>query len=82
MVLNPHGIEPNFLKLDSLSLGAGTIFIITYNVLNSIKKEKKNQFYTYKKHLTLFLKIGSIPCWVQFHAYTYYIIIVPMYFFS
>ena len=34
MVLNPHGIEPTFLELDSWSLGTGFIPIITYNVLN------------------------------------------------
>ena len=30
---------------------------------------QKNQFYAYKKHLTQFLKMGSSPSWVQFHAY-------------
>ena len=39
MVFNPNGIEPTFLKLDSWSPGAGFIPIITYNVLNEIKKE-------------------------------------------
>ena len=29
--------------------------------------EKK--FYAYKNHLTQFLKMGSIPSWVQLHAY-------------
>ena len=33
MVLNPHGIEPTFLKLDSWSPGAGFITIIIYSVL-------------------------------------------------
>ena len=33
-VLNPNGIEPTFLKLDSWSPGAGFIPIITSNVLN------------------------------------------------
>ena len=34
MVLNPNGIEPTFLKLDSWSPGAGFIPIINSNVLN------------------------------------------------
>ena len=75
--IGSHGIEPKrdwptFLKLDLWSLGAGFIPIITSNVLNLIKKKnsrKKNQFYAYKKHLTQFLKMGSILFWVQFHAY-------------
>ena len=32
--IDPNGIEPTFLKLDSWSPGAGFIPIITYNVLN------------------------------------------------
>ena len=40
MVLNPHGIEPTFLKLDSWSPGVGFIPIITSNALNWIKKER------------------------------------------
>ena len=42
-----HGIEPNF---NLWSPGAGCITIITYNVLNQIKKERiqdKNQFHAY-----------------------------------
>ena len=53
-----------FLKLDCSRF----IPIITSNVLNynySRKREKnsikKNQFYAYKKHLTQFIKMGSIP---------------------
>ena len=38
--LIPHGIEPTFLKLESWSPGVGFILIITYNVLNKIKKER------------------------------------------
>ena len=34
MILNPNGIEPTFLKLDSWSPGAGFIPIIISNVLN------------------------------------------------
>ena len=34
MVLNPHGIEPTFLKLNSWSPGADFIPVITPNVLN------------------------------------------------
>ena len=52
--------------------GGGFIPIITSNVLNYIKKiefkKKNNQFYPYKKQLKQFLKMGSIPFWVQFHA--------------
>ena len=41
MVLNPHGIEPTFFKLDSWSQGAGFIPIITSNV-SKLDKERKN----------------------------------------
>ena len=34
LVLNPNGIEPTFLKLDSWSPGAGFIPILTSNELN------------------------------------------------
>ena len=34
MVLDPHGTEPYFLKLDSWSPGTGFIPIRAYNVLN------------------------------------------------
>ena len=40
MVLNPNGIEPTFLKLDSWSPGAGFIPIITSNALNKIKEKR------------------------------------------
>ena len=74
MVLNQNGIEPTFLKLDSGSPGAGFIPIITSNILDYIKekknsRKKKNSFMRTKKHLTQFLKMGSISFWVQFHAY-------------
>ena len=72
MALNPSGIEHSFLKLDSWSPGAGFIPIITSNISNHIKKkiiQEKKLFYAYKKHLTQFLKMGSISFWVQFHAY-------------
>ena len=72
MVLNPNEIEPTFLKFDSWSPGAGSIPIITSNILNYIKKKRiqeKKQFYAYKNHLTQFLKMGLILFWVQFHAY-------------
>ena len=64
-------IEPIFLKLDSWSPEAGFIPIITSNVLNKIKGKKiqeKNRFYAYKKPLMQFLKMVSIPFWVQFPA--------------
>ena len=47
MVLNPNGIEATFLKLDSLSPGAGLIPFITSNILNYTKKrriKKENSF--------------------------------------
>ena len=34
MILNPHRIEPTFLKLDYWSPGAGFIPIITSNILS------------------------------------------------
>ena len=43
MVLNPHRIEPTFLKLDSCSPGAGFIPIITSNVSSKLKKECKKK---------------------------------------
>ena len=52
MVLNPHGIKPTFLKLNSWSPGAG--FISSKNVLK--KCEGKKKFYAYKN---IFFK------WVQ-----------------
>ena len=73
-----HGIEPkrdwnHFLKIGLVVAGGG---FSSYCNLKCIKLgnekiifEKKNQFYTYKKHLKPFLKMGSITFWVQFHAY-------------
>jgi hypothetical protein len=61
--LNRNGIEPTFLELDLWSPGAVIIPIITSNILNYIKKKRiqeKKTFYAYKKHLTQFLKLGSI----------------------
>ena len=40
LVLHPHGIAPNFLKLDSWSLGVGFIHIISPKGINQIKKGK------------------------------------------
>ena len=42
MVLNPRGIEPTFLILDSWLPGASFIPIITSSVSNQIKECKKN----------------------------------------
>ena len=59
MVLNPHGIEPTFLKLGSWLPGAGFIPIITYNVLNQIKKElKKKISFMHTKNITTILENG------------------------
>ena len=70
--LGSHSIEPkrdwtHFLKIRFVVAGGG---FYSYHKLQCIKldKEKKNQFYAYKKHLTQFLKMGSVPFWVQFHA--------------
>ena len=51
MVLNPHGIEPSFLRLDSWLPGTGFIPIKTSNVLNYIKKKEciKKSFIHTKK---------------------------------
>ena len=72
-----HGIVPkrdwtHFLKIGFMVAGGG--FYSYYNLegikLDKGKKiKKKNQFYAYKKHLTQFLKMDSIPVWVQFHTY-------------
>ena len=52
MVLNPHGIEPTFLRLNWWSPGAGFIPIITYNVLNCIqKKNVKEISFMHKKYI-------------------------------
>ena len=58
MVLNPNGIEPTFLKLDSWAPGAGFIPII--------KKEKKTVLCIQKTINAVFkngfnLVLGSIP---------------------
>ena len=48
LVLHPHGNAHTFLKLDSLSPGAGFIPIISKKGINQIKKGnllKKNEFY-------------------------------------
>ena len=72
MVLNLNGIEPSFLNW--IRGRRGRVF--SYYNLQCIKLDKgkknsrkKNQFYAYKKQLTQFLKMGSFPFWVQFHAY-------------
>ena len=71
--MNPHGIEPNFLKIEFVVAGAG--FYSYYNLQRiKLDKERKNErkkALCIQKHLTQFLKMGSIPCWVQFHVYQY-----------
>ena len=60
MVLNPNGIEPTCLKLDSCSPGAGFIPIITFKILNHIKKRIQETFNAvFKNEFNLVL--GSIP---------------------
>ena len=70
MELNPKRFEPSFLKLDSLSPGAGFNRIITSNILNYTKKkriqEKKPVLYIQKTFNTIFKNgfnpvLGSIP---------------------
>ena len=62
MVLNLHGFEPTFFKLDSWSPGAGFIqYNLQFIKIDKEKCKKKNMFYAYKKYLTQFLKICSIP---------------------
>ena len=58
LVLHPHGIAPLFLRLDSWSLGAGYIAIISTKGINHIKKEncKKNLSFMHTK--IHFLKDG------------------------
>ena len=52
MVLKPHGIEPTFLKLDSWSLGAGFIPIITSNSMKKkIKFMHTKRFNTFSKNV-------------------------------
>ena len=76
MVLNPNGIKPTFLKLDSWSPGVGFIPILTSNILNYIKKKriqgKKTVLYIQKTFNTVFkngfnLVLGSIPR-LPFHS--------------
>ena len=62
--LNSNGIEPTFLELDSWSPKGGfySYYNLQYIRLDKGKKiQDKNKFYAYKKHLTQFLKMGSIP---------------------
>ena len=63
MVLNPNGIEPTFLKLDSWSPGAGLIPIITSNILNLIKKKefKKKNSFMHTKTFNAVFKNGFNP---------------------
>ena len=70
MVLNPNGIEPTFLNLDSWSPGAGFIPIITSNVYKLDKgknnSRKKISFMHTKTFNAVFKNgfnpvLGSIP---------------------
>ena len=75
-IFGSHGIEPTrdgtyFLKIEIVVAGDG--FYSYYNLqcikLDKETKNLKKMFYACKKHLRQFLKIGSNPCWIQFHAY-------------
>jgi hypothetical protein len=62
--LNPHGIAPTFLKLDSWSPGAGFIHIISTNKSDKERKtlRKKVNFMHTKRFNTFFKR------WVQFRV--------------
>ena len=49
MVLNPHEIEPTFLKLDLWSPGVGFIPILSTKAISKIKKRKIEEKDGYKK---------------------------------
>ena len=71
MVLNPHGIGPTFLKLDSWSLVMGFSYY-NHKIILSEKGRKnvrKKIVSCIQKDLTNFQKMGSIPCWIKFHSY-------------
>ena len=83
-----HGIEPkrdwtHFLKIRFVVAGGG--FYSYYN-LQCIKLDKEKRILEKKsvlciqKHLTQFLKMGSVPFWDQFHAYRFLINISSLYF--
>ena len=66
LVLHPHEIAPNFLKLDLWSLWADFIPIISTKGINQIKKEKL-QIKLCFMHIKRFHNFFKI--WVQFHVY-------------
>ena len=71
MVLNPNGIELTYLKIGFVVAGGGFYSYYNFQCIKLDKEKRileKKQFYAYKKYLTQFLKMGSIPFWFQFHA--------------
>ena len=69
MILNPHGIEPTFLKSDSWSPGAGFIPIITYNIIKSDKERnnvRKKSVLCIQKTFNTIFKNGLNPVWGSF----------------
>ena len=77
--MGSHGIEPkrdltHFLKIRFVVAGGRfysyfKLQCIKLDKENRFQEEEKNQFYAYRKNFTPFLKMGSIPFWVQLHAY-------------
>ena len=64
LVLQPHGITPTFLKLDSWSPRAGFIPIMSTKEINQIKKGKcrGKKCFAYKKKYYILKNMGLIPC--------------------
>jgi hypothetical protein len=72
-----HGIEPtldwtHFLKIGFVVAGGG--FYSYYDLpcikLDKRRKECKKTVLCLQKNVIQLLKMGSIPCWVQFHAHS------------
>ena len=64
----------HFLKIRFVVAGGGFYSYYNHQCIKLDKEKtysivKKVKFYSIQKDLTRFLKMGWIPCWVEFHGY-------------